>query len=167
MWRFRRSTCAEKGSVRRTKPPDIYVQLKSKPVIDDIRIVESAQTEIKTTGTLSPAYYAEVLTVMENTNASATQPEGGNIPAEPRIDDQFLPLLVRQGELLEIALRETHRTIEKEFEDSCPTHALPPDSVINDILRYETAAQKKFDWTLQKLREFQQRRQKAQSPVNV
>lgn len=46
-------------------------------------------------------------------------------------------------------------------------HALPSDYVINDIFRYETAAQKKFDWALQKLLESQQRRQKAQAPVSV
>jgi hypothetical protein len=32
-----------------------------------------------------------------------------------------------------------------------PYAALPPDSVVNDILRYETAAEKKFNWALQKL----------------
>src|ERR1017187_5547339 len=58
---FRRATRGEKGSVRRGKLPDIYVRLKTKPITDAIGIVQSAQMEIKTTGTLSPAAYAAVL----------------------------------------------------------------------------------------------------------
>lgn len=72
--------------------------------------------------------------------------------------------LVRHQELLEMALKETHRITEEEFEDSLPTNALPSDSVINHIFRYEAAAQKRFDWALQKLRESQERRQKTEAP---
>lgn len=136
MWRLRRATCAEKGSVRRRKVPDIYLHLKTQPVIE----------KIQTYG---------------------AQPEDGIVPAQPKIDDQFLLSLVRHRELLEMALKETHRVTEEEFEDSLPTNALPPDSVINDIFRYEAAAQKRFDWALQKLRESQERRQKTQAPVSV
>ena len=169
LWRLRRAACAEKGSVRRMKPSEIYIRLKSKPIIDDVLILESksAQKELKITGTLSPAAYVAVLTVMETTNACVSQPENENIPAEPKIDDQFLPLLERQRKILEMAVLEMRRTIEEEFEDSLPTHALPSDSVIDNILRYEAAAQKKYDWALQKLLESQERRRKAQTPVNV
>ena len=66
-----------------------------------------------------------------------------------------------------MALEDRRRMIEEEFEDNQPTHALPPDSVVDDIFRYETAAQKKFDWALQKLLESQQRRRKAHAPVSV
>ena len=167
MWRVRRSTCAEKGSVRPRKPPDIYIQLKSQPVIDDLRVVESAQTETKATGTLSPAAYAAVLAVIVGTRGCVTQPEDGNISAEPRIDDQFLRLLEKQKTFLEMVLENLRSFLEKEFEDSRPTYDLPSDSVIDNIFRYEAAAQKEFDWALQKLRESQERRQQAQAPVSV
>ena len=166
MWRIRRATCAEKGSVRRRRLPDIYFDLKAKPITDAICIVQSAQRELKTTGTLSPAAYAEVLPVIERMQACVAQLEGGSIPAEPKIDDQLLPLLERQRELLEIMLKAQHRMTEEEVEDSRPTHALPSDSVVNNILRYEAAAEKEFDWALQKLLESQQRR-KAQAAVSV
>jgi hypothetical protein len=130
-------------------------------------ILQSAQKEIKTTGTLSSAAYAAVLAEIRKIQACGAQPEEGISLAEPRIDDQFLFLLERQGKLLEMALEGGRRMIEEEGEDSSPTHALPPDSVVNDILRYETAAQKKFDWALQKLLESQQRRRKVQAPVSV
>ena len=66
-----------------------------------------------------------------------------------------------------MALGERQRMLEEEFDDERPMNALPSDSVINDVFRYETAAQKKFDWALQKLLESQQRRQKAQTPVSL
>ena len=167
MWRFRRATCAEKGSVRRGKLPDIYVRLKTKPITDAIGIVQSAQMEIKTTGTLSPAAYAAVLPVIERIQACGAQPEDGNSLAQPKIDDQFLVLLERCRELLEMAPEGVPRMLEEELENSFPTHALPSDSVVNDILRYEAAAEKRFDWALQKLLESQERRKKAQATVNV
>ena len=164
MWRFRRATCAEKGSVRRWKLPDIYVQLKVKPITDAICIVQNAQIELKTTGTLSRAAYTAVLPVIEKIQASAPQLEDGNSPAEPKIDDHFLE---RQKKLLEMALEGAPRRLEEDLEDSRPTYALPSDSMVSDILRYETAAQKEFDWALQKLLESQQRRRKAQAPVSI
>jgi hypothetical protein len=167
MWRFRRATCAEKGSVRRGKLPDIYVRLKTKPITDAIGIVQSAQIELKTTGTLSPAAYTAVLTVMEETKVCGPQSEEGIILAEPKIDNQFLLLLERCRKLLEMALEGVPRWLEEELEDSRPMYALPSDSVVNDILRYETAAEKEFDWALQKLLESQERRKKAQATVNV
>ena len=69
----------------------------------------------------------------------------GIILAEPKIDDQFLLLLEKYRKLLEMALEGAPRMLEEELEDSRPTHALPSDSVIDNILRYEAAAQKKFD----------------------
>jgi hypothetical protein len=95
MWRFRRATCAEKGSVRRGKLPDIYVRLKTKPITDAIGIVQSAQMEIKTTGTLSPAAYAAVLAEIRRIQACGPQSEEGIILTELKIDDQFLVLLER------------------------------------------------------------------------
>jgi hypothetical protein len=167
MWRIRRATCAEKGSVRRRKVPDVYLHLKAKPVTDAICIVRSAQKELKTTGTLSPEGYTALLPVIEKIQACGTQPEDGNSCAEPKIDDQFVLLLERHRELLEMALAATHRMTNEEVADSYPTHSLPSDYVIDDIFRYEAAAEKKFDWALHKLRESQKRRQRTLAPVSV
>ena len=45
--------------------------------------------------------------------------------------------------------------------------AFPPEAAMNQIFRCEPAAQKEFNWALQKLLESQQRRRKAQAPVSV
>jgi hypothetical protein len=99
--------------------------------------------------------------------AYGLQCEEGIILAEPKIDNQFLLLLERCRKLLEMGLEGVPRKLEEELEDSLPTHALPSDSVVSDILRYETAAEKEFDWALQRLLESQQRRRKAQAAVSV
>jgi hypothetical protein len=49
-------------------------------------------------------------------------------------------------------------------EDYYAMDALPSELALNKILQYETVAQKKFDWALQKLLESQQRRRKVQVP---
>jgi hypothetical protein len=56
---------------------------------------------------------------------------------------------------------------EGELEDYHAIHALPLETNMNKIFQYETAAQKKLDWALQKLRESQERRQKAPAPLSV
>ena len=122
---------------------------------------------MKTTGTLSPAAYTAVLAEIRKIQACGAQPGEGISLAEPRIDDQFLRLLEKQKTFLEMVLENLRSFLEKEFEDSRPTYDLPSDSVIDNIFRYEAAAQKEFDWALQKLRESQERRQKAEAPVSV
>jgi hypothetical protein len=99
--------------------------------------------------------------------ACGLQCEEGIILAEPKIDSQFLLLLERCRKLLEMGLEDLPRRLEEELDDSLPTYDLPSGSVVSDILRYETAAEKEFDWALQKLRESQERRQKAEAPVSV
>ena len=93
--------------------------------------------------------------------------EERNDPNEPKIDDNFLALLEVQSGFIEDALDLRLRMGGEEVEDYNAMHAILPEDAINNILRYETAAQKKFDWALQKLLESQQRRRKAQAPVSV
>jgi hypothetical protein len=51
--------------------------------------------------------------------------------------------------------------LKKKEDDYHAAHALPQEDDLDQILRYDRALQKKFDWALQKLLESQQRRQKA------
>jgi hypothetical protein len=155
MWRLRRATCAEKGAARRSllsewgKPPTVYEQ--AKPFMERLSILQSAKQEIKTTGTLSPAAYAAVLPVLKLGQGCEPQAEESNSPAEPKIDDQLLVSLDWQYGLLYDALDLRLRMGEEEIEDYHAVHALPSKPYMKKILQYETAAQKRFDWALQKL----------------
>ena len=57
--------------------------------------------------------------------------------------------------------------LKKKADDYHAARALPQEGDMDQILRYDRALQKKFDWALQKLLESQQRRRKAQAPVSV
>jgi hypothetical protein len=176
IWRLRRATRAEKGSARYSmrparslveqfsRPPDVYEQ--AKPFMEMLSILQSAKQEIKSTGTLSPAAYTAVLPILKLGQGCVPQPEGKN-PSEPKIDDHFLVELNWQYRLIDDALDSRLRMGEEEIENYHAIHALPPEETMNKILRYETAAEKEFDWALQKLLESQQRRQKARAPVGV
>ncbi|MGA3319113.1 MAG: hypothetical protein ABSC64_22070 [Candidatus Korobacteraceae bacterium] len=56
---------------------------------------------------------------------------------------------------------------QKMKADYDAARALPAEEDMDQLLRYDRALQKKLDWALQKLRESQERRQKAQAPVSV
>lgn len=173
MWRFRRATRAEKGSARNArwdrKPPEGWELAKS--ATERLRIVEDAQEEIKTTGTLSPGVYAAVSPVLpllwmvgRNDMAQAEEAKG---PTEPKIDDFFLFSLKAEIETCRHTVDFLTSTGDEMVEDHFAENALPPEQAMNKILRYEKAAQNKFDWALQRLLESQQRRQKAQAPASV
>jgi hypothetical protein len=171
MWRLRRATCAEKGSARDSmrskwgKPLDVYEQ--AQPFMERMSILQSAEQEIKTTGTLSPAAYAAVLPILKLGQGPVPQAEERFSPTEPKIDDHFLVELDWQYGLLDGALDKRLLMGEGELEDYHAIHALPLETNMNKIFQYETAAQKKLDWALQKLRESQERRQKAPAPLSV
>jgi hypothetical protein len=171
MWRLRRATRAEKGSAHHSLTsalnalPGVYEQ--AQPFMKRLSILENAEEEIKTTGTLSPVAYTAVLPILEGGRGFVPPGEERNDPNEPKIDDNFLALLEVQSGFIEDALDLRLRMGGEEVEDYNAMHAILPEDAINNILRYETAAQKKFDWALQKLLESQQRRRKAQAPVSV
>src|ERR1019366_7240460 len=96
----------------------IYIRLKTKPITDAIGIVQSAQIELKTTGTLSPAAYTAVLAEIRRIQACGPQSEEEIILAEPKIDNQFLLLLERCRKLLEMALEGGHPELCNFLSDS-------------------------------------------------
>ena len=94
------------------------------------------------------------------------QPKDDSSPIEIKIDDQFLASL----EEAETKLGEMFRSLaitEKKRNDYHDARALPQEEEMDQLLRYDKALQKKYDWALQKLLESQQRRRKAEAPVSV
>jgi len=166
MWKLRRATCAEKGSVQNAaewngKPPNVFQQIE--PYRKALSIIEMGQAEIRTTGTLSPVSYAAILPILEAGN-SFTTAEKALSSAEPKIDDQFVAFLKYMAEILENHIIHRVSCSGRMEEDYYAENALPPEVTMNKILRYERAVQKKIDWALQKLLESQQRRKNSQTP---
>jgi hypothetical protein len=158
MWRLRRASRAVRGSVRNflvweSEPPSTYREVQY--YIKAVSTLERAKKEIMTTGTLSPASYAAVLSPLGIINSST----------EPKIDDQFLPFLEWMTAKAHSSAEGWSSCAEQLEEDYYAMHAIPSELAMNKILQYERAAQKKFDWALQKLLESQKRRQKDGSPA--
>lgn len=160
MWRLRRASRAMEGSVRNlllweSDPPNPYWE--ALPYLKTISTLDKAKEEIMTTGTLSPASYAAVLSPLGLIDSST----------EPKIDDKFLPFLEWMRDMAQNSTEGWLSCAHQMSEDYYAMHAIPSEAAMNKILGYEKAAQKKFDWALQKLLKSQQRRQKDGAPVSV
>jgi hypothetical protein len=166
MWRVRRASLCEKGSVRSEamwagNRPLVGVEL-SKLTDIELSILKKAQEEYEGTGTLSRATYQILLPLLND-----------NYPIDLglRIAQRNLePLYMVQTPTESVSDELFHNSLNvgaEVVEDYYAGHALPPEAAMNQILRYEKAAQKKFDWALQRLLESQERRRKAQAAVSV
>jgi hypothetical protein len=174
MWKQRRVSRSERGFVlarvgwdRKTSD----APMAAEQIGDEIFILETAQEEIETTGTLSPGTYAAVLSPLHLArtgtllHACSLEAKNDSSPNEAKLDDQFVTSL-------EVAKTELQRLVhylllQKKVDDHHAAHALPEEGNMDQILRYDRALQKKFDWALQRLLESQQRRRKAQAPASV
>ncbi len=170
MWKQRRVSRSEGRFVqlrseRKTSAPGLAEQ-----IVNEIWILERAQEEIETTRTLSPATYGAVLPALNLAATGVLQPRGleaknDSTPNELELDDQFVASLEKAkakiGEVL------SHLADRQKIDDYQAARALPAEGDMDQILRYDRALQKKFDWALQRLLESQQRRRKAQVPASV
>ena len=173
MWKQRRLSRSEKRFIvakvgldaTQSGPPTPVEQL-----FYELSILKDAQKEIATTGTLSPATYKTVLYPLELGRTEVLrprwlQPKDDTTIIEVKLDDQFVASLEEAKAKLEsMFCRLMNDKRRNDYRDAC---VLPQEDDLDQLLRYDRALQKKFDWALQKLLESQQRRRKAQSPVSV
>jgi hypothetical protein len=173
MWKQRRLSRSEKRFVVAqvgldTIPPGPPTPVEQ--VFWELSILKDAQKEIASTGTLSPATYKTVLYPLELARTEVLrprwlQPKDDSSPSEVKLDNQFVASLEEANTKLEFMFwRLMTKKKQNDYHDA---HALPEEVEVDQILRYDRALQKKFDWALQKLLESQQRRRKAQAPVSV
>ena len=198
MWKLRRATRAERGSVRNFivwehDPPNVYQG--AQPYMRALSTLEKAKKEIRTTGTLSPTSLDAVLSILRLTRSEKnysrldeaeeeiritgtlspassaavlsilglTPSEKNDSLTEPKVDHRFLPFLDWASNMAHNCADGWLSCGEEMIDDYHAVHALPSELAMNQILRYEKAAQKKFDWALQKLLESQERRRKTKA----
>ena len=141
--------------------PLVGVEL-SKLTDIELSILKKAQEEYEGTGTLSRATYQTLLPLLND-----------NYPIDLGLgiaQRNLEPLYMVQIPTESVSDELFHNSLNvgaEVVEDYYAGHALPPEAAMNQILRYEKAAQKKFDWALQRLLESQERRRKAQAAVSV
>jgi len=116
-----------------------------------------AEEQLLTTGTLSQRVYAEVLPKVEEERRQSAQAEEGNKPTQAEIDDGFLNCIQKRRQVFE-CLVAADQFADERYTDHLAHHSLPPEEVMDKVLRYENRVQKQLDWALQRLLECQQRR---------
>ena len=86
-------------------------------------------------------------------------------PSEVKLNDQFVASLDEAK--AKLGWMFCSLMDKKRHHDYEAARVLPREVEMDQILRYDRALQKKFDWALQRLLKSQQRRRKAQAPVSV
>jgi hypothetical protein len=170
MWRLRRATRCEYGSVRRSA---ISVdQPDYQPVIADferqIMILSDAEQQLRELGTLSQKNYEEVKPLVAERKLKSIQSEKDNKCIEAEIDrDAFLTCVSNRKDFVNWVYGGAVRMQGDREEDQMAYSSLPPTEDMDKILRYEERIYKQLDWALQKLMEIQETRKKMASLVAV
>src|SRR5271157_5501796 len=166
MWRLRRATRSEKGCVREMAYGDGCSPEQDR-LIDvfsqEVHVLTEAEEQIRTTGTLSQRVYAEVLPRIEEERLKSAKIEEGNKPTEAKIDGAFLSCIEERRQLFESIFNGSVRLADERYSDHLAYHSLPPEEVMDKVLRYESRVQKQLDWALQRLLECQQRRKTSRA----
>jgi hypothetical protein len=159
MWRLRRATRCESGSVRESAiweghrdNDQLIAGLASK-----LWALEDAEKQLRESGKLSQKTYAEIAPLVEE--QKHIQSEQGDEPVIAEIDRPlFLTCIAARKELLD-SMYEGLSSIEGKRAESLLDHnALPPSEEMDRILRYEERMRRQIDWALQRLLERQERR---------
>jgi hypothetical protein len=183
MWRIRRATRYEQGSLRKEtrswdpqKPKIGWVV--AAPATAKLEILENALEEIETTGTLSLAGYQEVLSLLTDDDQEAppiltlgsgdmAQSEEGISPAKPNIDKQFLASLNDEVKSQQWKVRCDTSLGDQQVEDYFADRILPGRCEMEHIFGCEKTAHNQFDWALRGLLESKDRRKKGKKPSTI
>ena len=170
MWRLRRATRCEYGSVRQSAVSADHADYPK--VIADferqIVILSNAAQQLRSSGMLSQKSYEEVKPLVEETKLKSIQTEKDNTPIEAEIDrEEFLTCIKSRMDFVQwIYSGAAGRQAERE-EDRMAYSSLPATYDMDRILRYEERISKQLDWAWQRLVETQEARKKLASLVAV
>lgn len=166
MWRLRRATRCESGSVRGLANSEIHGQVDqdlATKLKDRIRTLTDAENRLRDSGTLSKQVYIEVLPLIEE----RMQSESENEPAETNFDREvLLAVLVERKKVLETYHWAVSETNERQSDALADHNALLPETDMDRVLRYEERMYRQLDWAMQRLLECQDRRRTVE-PANT
>ena len=154
MWRLRRATRCESGSVREAaiweghRTNDQFIAgLASK-----LTALDDAEKQLRDSGTLSQETYGEVASLVEEQKCC-------NEPVKAEIDHElFLTRITECRESLDSIYKGLIRIEGDRSVSLLDYNALPPDEEMDRILRYEERMHRQIDWAVQRLLERQERR---------
>jgi hypothetical protein len=165
MWRLRRATRCESGSVRESAIWADHSDSDSliSKLTDKVSVLRRAEEQLRDFGTLSQKTYEQVAPFVENEKSRESEAEKDNRLVERDFDRQsFLTYITKHRESLESFCDALVRTEVRRSDVRLDYHALPPEEDMDQILRYEERMHRQVDWAVQRLLEHQERRKTLQ-----
>jgi hypothetical protein len=167
MWRLRRATRCESGSVRqsaicndRTSWDHRLENQHAMDLIFEVWALERAEKELRASGYLSQTNYLKVLPLVEE-KRKRVQTER---LMETTFDrEEFLTCITETKESLEIEHRSVCIMQDKRFGARSDHNSLLPEGDMDRILRYEERMHRQIDWAVQRFLESQERRKTVES----
>lgn len=161
MWRLRRATRCESGSVREAaiwngqRENDQFMEtLASK-----LSVLSDAESQLQNSGTLSQKTYQEIAPLVEEDERKRIRSGQNDEPVKKEIDHQlFLSCITTRREFLASVYESFSKIEGKRCNSRFDHNALPPEQDMDRILRYEERMQRQIDWAMQRLLERQERR---------
>jgi hypothetical protein len=168
MWRLRRATRCESGSVRqsatiwadRTPWEDRSDNRRSLDLLLEIWALERAERELRDSGSLSQESYLRALPLVEE-NRKRIQSKR---LVETNFDhEEFLACIASRKESLESEHNALSSIQNQRSDAQFDFDSLLPEDDMERVLRYEERMQRQIDWAVQRLLESQERRKTVES----
>jgi hypothetical protein len=170
MWRLRRATRCESGSVREAAILDRYPydNQRTLELEKEIANLTEAEEQLQNSGTLSQRIYQRVAALLEKEEQKEMQAEKDDRCVETEFDRElFLTCITNRKEFLESYYAALGR-IEGDRSDAWfDYNSLLAGDDMDRVLRYEERIHRQFDWAVQRLLESQERRKTSQPPLNT
>ncbi len=169
MWRLRRASRCESGSVREASAPEAstWDRCDNNQLIQkfgsELCVLDEAERQLRESGALSQKTYREVTPLVEAEKHKSIECEQDEEPAQAEIDHKvFLTCITDRKDLVDSLYKGLVR-IEGDRSDARFDHgSLPPEGDMERILRYEERMHRQIDWSVQRLLEAQERRKTVQ-----
>jgi hypothetical protein len=167
MWRLRRATRCESGSVRqsaicndRTSWDDRLENQRAMDLISEVWALEQAEKELRASGSLSQMSYLKVLPLVEE-RRKRVQTER---LVETTFDrEEFLTSITGTKEALELEHRLVCSMQDERSDANFDHNSLLPERDMERILRYEERMHKQIDWAVQRFLESHERRKTVEA----
>jgi hypothetical protein len=169
MWRLRRATRCERGSVQvasalwePSRNPDHNEHLRLLRMEMDIWALTDAEQQLRDSGALSQEIFDRISPLLHEQQRKAIQPDRSIKPDNLR---DFLARLIDFRGSLELTHGTQSRRHEERSEIRSDHEALLPEADMERILRYEDRMHRYIDWAVQKLLESREKRKTVETPV--
>jgi len=157
MWRLRRATRCETGSVRESAIWADHQDSDSliSKLADEVWVLRQAEEQLRDFGTLSQKTYEQVVSLVEKQKSIAIESEKDDRRVERDSDRQvFLTCITNRREILESFSDALARTEGRRSDARSDYQALLPEDDMDRILRYEERMHRQVDWVGMRSEEF-------------